>query len=202
MNAMTPTFFAMQSDFRRWLDENHDQESELLVGFYKVGSSHPSMTWPQSVDEALCFGWIDGVRKSIDGDSYSIRFTPRKKNSIWSAVNIKKVADLTEQGLMQPAGIASFAKREENKSRIYAYEKEPVKLDAEFEKKLKANKKAWSFFESQAPSYQKTAIHWIMNAKQEATKTSRLEKLITTSENGQRIWKPAVTFPHRFRLKH
>ncbi len=184
---MTPTFFATQSYFRQWLEKNHYKESEIIVGFYKVGSGKPSMTWPQSVDEALCFGWIDGVRKSVDGESYCIRFTPRKKNSIWSAVNIKKVEELTRLGLMQPAGKAAFEKREESKSRIYAYEKEPVKLAAEFEKKLKANKKAWSFFESQAPSYQRTAIHWIMNAKQEATKISRLEKLITTSEKGQRI---------------
>ena len=187
MNAMTPTFFATQSDFRQWLKENHDKETEILVGFYKVGSDKPSMTWPQSVDEALCFGWIDGVRKSVDGDSYSIRFTPRRKTSIWSAVNIKKVAELTEQGLMQPSGVKAFAKREEHKSRIYAYEKEPVKLAAEFERKLKANQKAWLFFESQAPSYQKTIIHWIMNAKQETTKISRLEKLITASEKGQRV---------------
>src|SRR6478735_2031721 len=107
---MTPTFFATQSDFRKWLQKNHKTETELNVGFYKVGSGKPSMTWSQSVDEALCFGWIDGVRKSIDADSYQIRFTPRKASSIWSAVNVKKVEELTKQGLMQPAGIAAFEK--------------------------------------------------------------------------------------------
>ena len=184
---MTPKFFATQSDFRQWLKENYDKETEIIVGFYKVGSGKPSLTWPQSVDEALCFGWIDGVRKSVDEESYCIRFTPRKPKSIWSAVNIKKVEELTKLGLMQPAGIKAFEKREESKSRIYAYEKEPVKLDAEFEKKLKSNQKAWKFFESQAPSYQKTIIHWIMSAKQENTKVSRLEKLIAASEKGRRL---------------
>src|SRR6187401_135455 len=108
---MTPTFFANQSDFRKWLQKNHKKETELVVGFYKVGSGKPSITWPQSVDEALCFGWIDGVRTSIDNERYQIRFTPRKPTSIWSAVNIKKIETLTEQGLMQPAGIAIFEKR-------------------------------------------------------------------------------------------
>lgn len=184
---MTPIFFATQSDFRQWLEENHNQKTELLVGFYKVGSNRPSMTWTQSVDEALCFGWIDGVRRSINGESYCIRFTPRKKRSIWSAVNIRKVEELTKQCLMQPAGLAAFEKREESKSRIYAYEKQPVKLSEEFEQKFKANKKAWSFFQSQAPSYQKIVIHWVMSAKQEATRTSRLEKLIANSEAEQKV---------------
>ena len=117
-------FFPTQTDFRRWLAENHERETELLVGFYKVGSNKPSMTWPQSVDEALCFGWIDGVRRSVDAESYSIRFTPRKAKSVWSVVNIKKVAELTAKGAMKPAGIAAFEKREESRSKIYAYENE------------------------------------------------------------------------------
>jgi uncharacterized protein YdeI (YjbR/CyaY-like superfamily) len=142
---MKPTFFAKQSHFRKWLEKNHKKKTELLVGIYKVGSGKPSVTWSQSVDEALCFGWIDGVRKSIDESSYSIRFTPRRSGSIWSAINIKKVEELTKQGLMKPAGIASFEKRKENKSRIYSYEKEPLKLSPAFEKKFKANKKAWNF---------------------------------------------------------
>jgi uncharacterized protein YdeI (YjbR/CyaY-like superfamily) len=143
---MTPTFFIQQSDFRKWLEKNHKNKTELLVGFYKTNSGKPSMDWPQSVDEALCFGWIDGVRKSIDGESYCIRFTPRKATSIWSAVNIKKVTALTKLGLMQPAGLASFENRKENKSRIYSYEKEPLKLTGAYEKKFKANKKALDFF--------------------------------------------------------
>jgi uncharacterized protein YdeI (YjbR/CyaY-like superfamily) len=184
---MFPKFFAKQSDFRKWLAKNHKTHTELLVGFYKVNSGKASMTWPQSVDEALCFGWIDGVRKRIDDESYSIRFTPRKPTSIWSAVNIKKIEDLTQKGLMQPAGLAAFETRTENKSKIYAYENEPAKLSPDFEKTFKAKNKAWAFFTDQAPSYQKTMIHWIMRAKQEATKLSRLEKTIAESENQKRV---------------
>src|SRR4249919_4031189 len=140
---MTPTFFAKQADFRKWLQKNHKQEIELLVGFHKVGSGKPSMTWPQSVDEALCFGWIDGVRKSIDKESYQIRFSKRKPTSIWSAINIRKIEELTKLGLMQTAGLASFEKRIESKSKIYSYEKDEVELTRDFEKQFKANKKAW-----------------------------------------------------------
>ena len=184
---MTPKYFAEQIDFRRWLEANHSKETELLVGFYKVGSGKPSMNWSQSVDEALCFGWIDGVRGSIDAESYSIRFTPRKAKSIWSAVNIKKVAELIEKELMQSAGLAAFAKREESKSKIYAYENAPAELSDEFEMRFKANKKAREFFSAQAPSYQRRAIHWIMTAKQATTRESRLGKLINESENGRKI---------------
>ncbi|MHC2990979.1 bacteriocin-protection protein [Pontibacter sp. HJ8] len=183
---MTPTFFPTPAGFRAWLEANHTAATELLVGFYKVRSGRPSMRWPESVDEALCFGWIDGVRRSIDQDSYSIRFTPRKPTSTWSAVNMRKVAELTRQGRMQPAGLASYAKRKESNSVIYSYENEPVLLSEEFEIRFKENPKAWTFFLSQAPSYQKQAVHWVMRAKQEATKVSRLEKLIAASEAGQR----------------
>ena len=166
---MTPTFFATQDDFRKWLQKNHKKETELLVGFYKVDTDKPSMSWSQSVDQALCFGWIDGVRKSIDTESYSIRFTPRKSTSIWSAVNIKKVEELNKAGLMTTEGQKAFSLRTESKSKIYAYEKEPVILDINFETQFKKNKLAWDFFERQAPSYKKVMIHWIMNAKQEET---------------------------------
>jgi uncharacterized protein YdeI (YjbR/CyaY-like superfamily) len=182
-----PTFFATQSGFRKWLEKNHDKASELFVGFYKVSSGKPSMTWAESVDQAICFGWIDGVRKSIDNDSYFIRFTPRKPTSIWSAINIKKVGELSKQGLMHPAGLASFSHRKEHRSKIYAYEKEAVKLSAEFEKKFKANKKAWTFFHSLPPSYRRSALDWVMNAKQEATSIKRLEELINDSEAGRKI---------------
>lgn len=182
-----PAFFATQSDFRKWLERNHGKATELFVGFYKVGSGIPSMTWSQSVDQAICFGWIDGIRKSIDKDSYFIRFTPRKPTSIWSAVNIKKVEELSIQGLMQPAGLASFNFRKEHKSRIYAYEKEAIKLSDDFEKKFKANRKAWEFFQSLPPSYHKPAINWVMSAKQEATSIKRLEELINDSESGRKI---------------
>jgi len=182
-----PTFFATQSDFRKWLEKNHSKATELFVGFYKVDSGKPSMTWSQSVDQAICFGWIDGVRKSIDTESYFIRFTPRKPTSIWSAINIKKVEELSKQGLMQPAGLASFKLKKEHKSKIYAYENEAVKLSAVFEKKFKANKKAWEFFQSLPPSYHKSAINWVMSAKQEVTSRKRLDELITDSEARRKI---------------
>ena len=147
------------------------------------------MTWPKSVDEALCFGWIDGVRTSIDKDSYQIRFTPRKPTSIWSAINIKKVEALTKQGLMQPAGLASFEKRKEERSKVYAFENDKVNFTAEFEKKFKANKKAWVYFQSLAASYKKVSKHWVMSAKQEITRLKRLHQLIEESEQGTNQWK-------------
>lgn len=184
---MTPIFFPNQQKFRTWLEKNHKKEQEILVGFYKVGSGKPSITWPQSVDEALCFGWIDGVRKSMGEESYTIRFTPRKASSIWSAVNIKKMEALIKADLMKPEGLAAYSKRREHKSRIYSYEKEATLLSEAFEKKIKANKKAWSFFNSQAPSYQKVMIHWITGARQEATRLSRLEKTIEASAREKRL---------------
>ncbi len=184
---MKPKFFPTQTDFRRWLEKNHATETELLVGFYKVGSNKPSLSWSQSVDEALCFGWIDGVRRSVDAESYAIRFTPRKAKSVWSAVNIKKVAELTAKGAMKPAGIAAFEKRTEDKSGIYAYENKPTKLPEEFEKLFQVNAAASEFFEKQPNGYRKTMMFWIMSAKQKTTRKSRLEKLIFESENGRRI---------------
>jgi uncharacterized protein YdeI (YjbR/CyaY-like superfamily) len=183
---MEPTFFKTPASFRDWLQQYADIETELLVGFYKTGSGKPSITWPQSVDEALCFGWIDGVRKSLDPESYTIRFTPRKATSIWSAVNIKKVAELTEKGLMLPAGLAAYAKRKEERSAIYSFENEAMELKPEYEQQFKANKKAWEFFQKQAPWYKKTSVHRIMTAKQEKTQLSRLETLIRVSEKGER----------------
>ena len=158
-----------------------------MVGFYKVGSGKPSLTWSESVDQALCFGWIDGVRKSIDAESYCIRFTPRKPKSVWSAVNIKKIEELTAKGLMQPAGIAAFEKRSDDKSRIYAYENKPTEFPAEFAEIFRANKKAWEFFEKQPAGYKRTIMYWVLSAKQEATQKSRLEKLIFESENERRM---------------
>lgn len=184
---MTATFFPTPQDFRIWLEENHKTKTDLLVGFYKVGTKKPSMSWSESVDQALCFGWIDGVRKSIDEESYSIRFTPRKPTSIWSTININKMEELIKTGLMQPAGLKAFQHRKENKSRIYSHETENIKLSEEYEKKFKANKKAWEFFEKQAPSYKKVMTHWIMSAKQEKTQISRLEKTISESEKEQRV---------------
>ncbi|MFD0767207.1 YdeI family protein [Mucilaginibacter lutimaris] len=182
---MEPKFFETPAQFRDWLQKHAHKETELLVGFYKVGSGKASITWPQSVDEALCFGWIDGVRRSINAEAYSIRFTPRKPASIWSAVNIKKVAELTEKGLMQPAGIAAFAKRKEERSAIYSFEVEPMELSPAYLKQFKTNKKAWGFFDAQAPWYKRLCNHRIMSAKQEKTQLSRLANIIAACERGE-----------------
>jgi uncharacterized protein YdeI (YjbR/CyaY-like superfamily) len=184
---MKPTFFPTPADFRRWLEKNHDKATELLVGFYKKGSGHPSITWPESVDQALSFGWIDGVRKRIDDESYTIRFTPRKKGSNWSAVNIKRVAELQKLGLMQPSGLRAFEQRTEDKSAIYAYENAPKQLPPDYEKKFRANKKAWAYFTSQAPSYQRVAIYWVVSAKREETRERRLALLIDDSAHERRL---------------
>jgi uncharacterized protein YdeI (YjbR/CyaY-like superfamily) len=185
---MEPTFFPTPEDFRAWLAENHDRERELLVGFYKVGSGKPSITWPQSVDEALCYGWIDGVRRSLGEEAYTIRFTPRKAKSTWSAVNIARVAELTAEGRMRPAGLAAFQAREESNSRIYAYEnRDKAVFDPALEERFRANEKAWSFFQAQPPGYRKTATFWVASAKQEATRLRRLDQLIADSAAGRRI---------------
>lgn len=181
------TFFPTPEEFREWLEDHHKNEKELLVGFYKVGTKKPSITWSESVDQALCFGWIDGVRKSIDEESYSIRFTPRKPTSIWSAVNIKKIEDLTKAGLMTSEGLKAFELRRPERSGIYSHEKELATLYPDYENQFKANEKAWEFFNSQAPSYKKVILHWITSAKQEKTRLSRLEKTIRESELGKRI---------------
>jgi uncharacterized protein YdeI (YjbR/CyaY-like superfamily) len=181
------TFFENQSQFREWLENNHDQETALVVGFHKVGSGKPSMSWSESVDQALCFGWIDGVRKSIDEDSYCIRFTPRKRNSIWSAVNIKKMEALIQAGLMRPEGLSAFSHRKEERSEIYSYEKESTALAPDYLRQFEQHAAAWDFFLRQAPSYQKAIVHWIMDAKQEQTRQSRLEKTIAASEAQKRL---------------
>jgi uncharacterized protein YdeI (YjbR/CyaY-like superfamily) len=188
MQAMPdPKFFASANDFRKWLEKHHEKETELTVGFYKVASGRPSMTWSESVDQALCFGWIDGVRKSIDDKSYTIRFSPRRPNSIWSAINIRKVEELSEKGLMRPAGIAAFQKRNEERSAIYSYENRPEKLSSELEKKFRKNKRAWDFFQAQPPGYRRVAAFFVMGAKQEKTRISRLDRLILVSEAHERL---------------
>ena len=184
---MTATFFENQLKFRAWLENNHDKEKELIVGFYKVNSGKPSMSWSESVDQALCFGWIDGVRKSIDKESYCIRFTPRNPNSIWSAINIKKIELLTNAGLMKAEGLKVFAIRKVEKSNIYSHENDRIEFSTELLNQFKENMLAWDFFKKQAPSYQKVITHWIMSAKQDKTKRSRLEKTIQTSEAQKRL---------------
>lgn len=184
---MKPKFFKAPADFRKWLESHHTSETELLVGYYKRDSGKPSITWPESVDEALCFGWIDGIRRSIDDKSYSIRFTPRKPRSIWSAVNIKRAEDLVKQELMQPAGLKAFQAREENRSGIYSYEQRSPELPDEYGKQLKKNLRAWKFFQSQPPSYRKAANWWVVSAKKEETRVKRLNELIQLSADEQRL---------------
>jgi uncharacterized protein YdeI (YjbR/CyaY-like superfamily) len=183
----TATFFPTSADFNTWLAAHHATEKELIVGYYKVGSGKPSMTWSESVDEALCYGWIDGVRRSIDRESYCIRFTPRKKNSIWSAVNIAKITQLTAQGRMQPAGIRIWEARKEEKSAVYAYENTPVALADDYFTTFRQHPDALKFFESQPPSYRNPAIRWVMSAKAEDTRQKRLAELIADSGNGLRV---------------
>ena len=186
--ANSPIFFANPNEFRKWLEANHRKESEVIVGYYKLSTKKPTMNWSESVDEALCFGWIDGVRRSIDDESYCNRFTPRKPKSNWSEVNIKKVEELIRLGKMTPAGMTAFEKRLDARSGIYSYENRPEKLSAELELRFVENSAAWNFFDAQAPSYRKTIIYWIMSAKQAATQFSRLDKLIEASAGEKRIF--------------
>ncbi len=179
-----PTFFPTPADFRTWLEAHHDKFRELLVGFHKKSSGKRSITWPESVQVALCFGWIDGVRKSLDENSYTIRFTPRKPTSNWSSININLVRKLTKQGLMHPAGLKAFAARNEEKSGIYSYEqRKSARFTRAQEKQFRANKTAWEFFRSQAPWYQRVTTYWVIGAKRGETKLKRLSELIGHSQN-------------------
>lgn len=184
----SPTFFANAKAFRHWLSVNASVHTELLVGFRKVGSGLPSMSWPESVEEALCFGWIDGVRKRIDDECYSIRFTPRKPTSIWSAVNIRKVVELQARGRMTPAGERAFRHRKKHKSAVYAYEQSvPAEFSAQELCAFKREKGAWHFFEGTPPSYKKVMLHWVTTAKRAATRASRLATLVKACAEGTRL---------------
>jgi uncharacterized protein YdeI (YjbR/CyaY-like superfamily) len=184
---LNPKFFKTPSDFRKWLAAHHAKSKELWVGFFNKNSGKPSITWPESVDEALCFGWIDGIRKNIDDASYVIRFTPRKPGSIWSTVNIRNAERLIKEGRMQPAGLKAYRTRKENRSGIYAYEQRSPELVEPYLGKLKRNRKAWEFFQAQPPSYRKTVNGWVVSAKKEETRLKRLEQLIEDSAAGRRI---------------
>ncbi len=189
------TFFPTPADFRAWFEAHHDKFHQLLVGFHKKDSGKPSITWPESVDVALCFGWIDGVRKSIDETSYTIRFTPRRPTSTWSAVNIKRVQQLEKMGLMHPAGLKAFAARSAKKSGIYSYEqRKSARFTREQQKQFRANKAAWEFFRSQAHSYQRVTTWWVITAKKEETRLKRLSILIEHSQHRR-------TLPHLTRAK-
>ena len=186
--ADRPRFFASPARFRAWLEKHHADATELWVGFHKRDTGKPSITWPQSVDEALCFGWIDGIRKSLGDESYTIRFTPRRPTGKWSTVNTRRMAELEAQGRVAAAGRAAFALRDEKKSGVYAYEQRyTAQLEPEQERRFRANRKAWSYFESEAPWYRRTATHWVVSAKREETRERRLVTLIDCSARGRRI---------------
>ena len=181
-------FFEKPEDLRAWLEEHHETETELLVGLRRKGSGLPSITWPELVDQVLCFGWIDGVRKGVDDESYSIRITPRKRGSNWSAVNIRRVGELRAAGLMRPAGEAAFARRSAERSAIYSYEqRSEAVLDADQEALFRADPAAWRFFCDQPAGYRRTAVHWVVRAKREETRRRRLATLIADSAAGRRL---------------
>jgi uncharacterized protein YdeI (YjbR/CyaY-like superfamily) len=188
-------YFETPAEWRRWLAANHAKATELYVGFRKKATGQPSITWPEAVDEALCCGWIDGVRKSLGSESYFIRFTPRKAGSIWSSINIARVEALTAEGRMRPSGLAAFSRRSEKKSRVYSFEQKEIVLAKEDEAEFRAHRDAWKFFAAQPASYRRAALWWIVNAKKDDTRARRLEKLIDHSERGLRL--PQFTSPGR-----
>ncbi|MBK6661418.1 MAG: YdeI/OmpD-associated family protein [Thermoflexaceae bacterium] len=185
---MEPLFFDSPADLRAWFEANHETEREMWAGYWKAGTGRVSPSWSESVDQALCFGWIDGIRKSLGRESYTNRFTPRKPKSNWSAVNIAKVERLTAEGLMWPAGLRAFAAREDAKSGVYTYEQRHlVELPAEFAARLAANENAARWFEKAPAGYRKMALYHVMSAKRDETRLRRLEELIATAAEGKRL---------------
>jgi uncharacterized protein YdeI (YjbR/CyaY-like superfamily) len=184
---MNVTYFRTAADFRAWLEEHHQTADEVWVGFHKKVTVKPSITYAEAVDEALCFGWIDGVRKRVDDQSYTNRFTPRRPKSNWSQVNIKRVGELIEQGRMKPSGLRAFQEQDPARSQQYSFENRPRSLGEPYETTFRANRKAWDFFQAQAPWYRRTAIWWITSAKKEETRLRRLATLIHDSESGRRL---------------
>jgi uncharacterized protein YdeI (YjbR/CyaY-like superfamily) len=189
---MEPRFFGSPDEWRAWLEEHHDTETEVLVGYWKRGTGRPSLTWPESVDEALCFGWIDGVRRRVDDKRYCIRFTPRQARSRWSRVNVERVAELARAGRMRPAGLAAFEARTEEGTYSYEQQREAA-LDAEREARLRGDDAAWEFFAAQPPWYRRAAVHWVMSAKREETRDRRLAQLVACSADGRPV--PPLTRP-------
>ena len=181
-----PTFFKTETDFRHWLEVNHQAIPELLVGFWKKSSGKPSIDWPQARDQALCFGWIDGLRKSVGQDAYTIRFTPRRKGSIWSKVNVERFEALKAAGLMTAAGEAAF-ERDKHRSGVYSYEKPVASLTAEEEAQFRKNEAAWNDWEQRPPSYRRSALGWIASAKRAETRAKRLAELVGVSAEGRRL---------------
>jgi uncharacterized protein YdeI (YjbR/CyaY-like superfamily) len=185
---MEATFFATPAEFRAWLERHHAERRELIVGFYRKGSGRPSITWPESVDEALCFGWIDGVRRSLGEDAYTIRFTPRQARSTWSAVNVRRAGELIAESRMTPAGLAAFEARGGDRTRIYSYEqRRAAALEPGQEAQFRAVPAAWEWFQARPPSYRRAAIHWVTSAKRPETRERRLQALIDDSAAGRPI---------------
>jgi uncharacterized protein YdeI (YjbR/CyaY-like superfamily) len=182
---MKPTFFKSGAEFGQWLDTHGASEAELLLGFYNQRASKTGITYKQALDEALCAGWIDGVRKNVDAERYTIRFTPRKAKSNWSAVNISRLEELKRLGVMKPPGLAAYERREEKRSRVYSYENRPQALDPASQKVFKANATAWAFFCAQRPSYQRTTAFWVLSAVKDETRARRLQTLIDDCEQGR-----------------
>jgi uncharacterized protein YdeI (YjbR/CyaY-like superfamily) len=180
-----PTFFASPDEFRAWLAEHAATAPELLVGYWKKGTGRPSMTWAESVDEALCYGWIDGLRRSLGDEAYCIRFTPRRASSVWSAVNVRRVPELVAEGRMTPAGLAVWETRRDEVG--YTYERREATLTPEQEAALRAVPGAWEFWERQPPGYRRIAAHWVNRAKQDATRARRLAALIDACVRGERV---------------
>jgi uncharacterized protein YdeI (YjbR/CyaY-like superfamily) len=184
---MEIVYFRTSAELRRWFERHHETARELWVGYYRKGSGRQSIDWPQSVDEALCVGWIDGVRKRVDEYSYTNRFTPRRPRSVWSAVNIARARALIDEGRMHPAGMRAFEARRENRSGIYSYEQRPPQLEAPYDALMRKSKAAWTFYQAQTPSYRRTAAWWVLSAKREETRLARLRQLIEMSARGERI---------------
>ncbi len=182
-----PIFFKRGAEYRAWLEKNHESARELWIGYWKKSTGKPSLTWQETVDESLCFGWIDGIRKGIDTDSFKQRVTPRRPTSIWSKVNIRHVARLTEVGRMRPAGLAAFENRDRTKAYSYEQDRDQIPLGPTYEAQLKKNRKAWEFFEQQPPYYRRVAGWYVMSAKKEETRQKRLAILIRDSAAGERI---------------
>jgi uncharacterized protein YdeI (YjbR/CyaY-like superfamily) len=191
-----PYFFATQDEFRAWFEDHHATATELLVGFHKTKTDRASITWPEAVREALCFGWIDGVRRSLGDESYSIRFTPRRPGSNWSLVNVRHAEELIRVGRMTAAGLEVYRARKPEQTGVYSFEqRHSARLDPEQERQFRAEPKAWAFFDAQAPSYQRTAIHWVVSAKRDATRSRRLARLIEDSAASRRV--AQLTSPKR-----
>jgi uncharacterized protein YdeI (YjbR/CyaY-like superfamily) len=180
-------FFRTPAELRRWLAKNHDRSTELWIGFYRKDSGKGGINYAQALDEALCYGWIDGIRKKLDDESFTTRFTPRKPTSIWSNVNIAHVARLTKEGRMQPPGHAAFAKRTSERSGVYSFERESAELEPQMQKEFRKHRNGWKFFESQPPYYRRVASWWVISAKRDETRSSRLQQLITRSDLQERL---------------